>query len=126
MTIVSTDAALSDYYAHLALNYLFNRRGQRYYLGLHDANPTSAPPNELFGGGYVRDEITFANASGRAVLNNNACAFTATDPAAVLYLGVWDSISAGHLVAKLKLASPLRTYNDGRVVLAAGDIAFRL
>lgn len=125
MPTVTMTAALSQYGANLALNLLFRPRSTL-YLGLHYSDPDGALPNEVVGGGYVRDNIAFAAPAARGVVSTNAQVFSGMVVDQVRYLGIWDSISAGNLVAKLYLGTDytLTTIEDGKVLLAAGDVAF--
>lgn len=126
MPTVTDLTALGNYGANLALNTLF-RPTTTLYLGLHIAAPDGPLPNELAGGGYLRDNIAFGPPSGRAVVSVNSQTFAGLVADVVRYLGIWDSISQGNLLARINLAAVggLITVTDGKVQLAPGDIAIK-
>lgn len=124
MSTIVTTAALGDWGANQALNYLYRQQGQL-WLALHDADPLGALPNEVAGGGYSRQPISFAVPSGRTVVSSNAQTFHGLPVDTVPYLAVWTDISTGNVVGVLYLGShALHTTDSGQIKTAAGDVAF--
>lgn len=124
MSTITTAAALGDWGANQALNYLFRQQGQL-WLALHESDPNGAVPNEVAGGGYARQPISFNVPSGRAITSSNTQTFHGLPVTSVPYLAVWTDVSAGSLVGDLNLGSnALITTDSGQIMTAAGDVAF--
>ena len=70
--------------------------GTTYYLSLHTADPGTTGANELAGGSYARQAITFAAASGGSKASNDAQAFTGMPAVSGdLWIGIWSAATAG-------------------------------
>ena len=70
--------------------------GTTYYLSLHTADPGTTGANEVTGGSYARQAITFAAASAGSKPSNDTQAFTGMPAAAGdLWVGVWTAATAG-------------------------------
>lgn len=111
------------YYAQNALlNHVF--RGVTYsspagiYLALFlsDPGPTAAG-QEVSGGNYARQAVTFGAPVNGVILNTNQITFPTPnlDWGTVTFLGLFDSLSSGHLIA-IAPATPNRVVNIGDVL----------
>ena len=65
------------------------------FLSLHSGDPGTTGANELSGGGYARQAITWAAASGGSVGNAGTASFTTAGNVAVTYFGVWSAATGG-------------------------------
>ena len=69
-----------------------------YYLSLHSATPAQTGTNEISGGSYARQVITFGSASGGSEASTNSQTFTnlPVESGGIPYFGIWDSLTAGN------------------------------
>jgi len=66
------------------------------YLSLHTADPGTTGANEVSGGSYARQAITFGAASGGTGASTNAQTFSNMPAeAGNLYIGTWSAVSGG-------------------------------
>lgn len=99
------------------------------YLAAHlsDPSPLGNTGSEVAGGAYVRQPISFADASNRTRVSINAQTFPGMPACIVVYLAVWTAISGGHMVFVKKLADPgITVLESGQLLVAAGDVALSL
>ncbi len=67
-----------------------------YYLSLHTADPGTTGANEVTGGSYARQAITFGAASGGVMASTDAQTFTSMPAeAGNLWIGLWTAVTAG-------------------------------
>lgn len=124
MPTLVTTASPGDWGANQALNFLLRQQGQL-WLALHTSDPNGSLPNEVAGGGYGRQMISFAVPSARICTNSTPFTFSGLVVASVPWLGVWTDVAAGNLVETLDLTgAPLEATSGGLIVGAIGDIAF--
>jgi hypothetical protein len=94
------------------------------YLALYTSAPTDAGGGtQVSGSGYARQAITFGAASGGAISNTSAVAFTASGGnfGAVVAVGIFDALTTGNLLAWKAISSV--TINDGDTLnFPIGDI----
>jgi hypothetical protein len=121
-------ADFSDYLENKLLDHTFRNTSYAppatVYLALYTANPTDAGGGtEVTGGGYARQAITFGAASGGAISNTAAVAFTATGAnyGTVSAVGIFDALSGGNLLAWKDITDVV--INDGDTLnFPIGDI----
>jgi len=94
------------------------------YLALYTVAPTDAGGGtQVSGGGYARQAVTFGAASGGAISNTSAVAFTASGAnfGTVVAVGIFDASTAGNLLAWKAITSAV--INDGDTLnFPIGDI----
>jgi hypothetical protein len=66
------------------------------YVSLHDGYPADTGANEIVGGSYARQAVTFNAASGGLMDNSGALNFTNMPSVTIYGVGVWDAASAGN------------------------------
>ena len=97
--------AIATTYANNLLNALL--RATSYtgpatvYLSLHTADPGTTGANEVTGGSYARQAITFNAAASKQVASSAQISFTgmpAVGSPGVQYIGFWDAASAGNFI----------------------------
>jgi hypothetical protein len=72
--------------------------GQALFASLHTADPGTSGANEVSGGGYARQSITwFAASAGN--LDNNANPTFSVPAGTVSWFGLWTASSGGTLLA---------------------------
>jgi hypothetical protein len=68
--------------------------GVTYMLSLHSTDPSSTGANELSGGGYARQAITFTSPVGGVMTSVASQRFSNVPAAAIIYLGLWSAAGA--------------------------------
>lgn len=89
-------AGLSDNQENAVLNSVF--RGVAYTnpttpikVSLHTADPGETGANELVGGSYARQTVTFNAASAGQITNSASVDFAGMPAATITHVGLWDS-----------------------------------
>lgn len=97
-------SAFSDYLEQVILNHFF--RGQAYtppttiYVSLHSASPGDTGANEISGGGYSRQPVSFAAPSGGSTSNSSQVQWTAGGNwGSITHWALWDAATAGNMLA---------------------------
>ncbi len=67
-----------------------------YYLSLHTADPGTTGANEVTGGSYARQAITFSSASNGSQTSTNAQTFTNMPAVTLAGTGIWSTATAGN------------------------------
>lgn len=72
-----------------------------YYLSLHSANPGTTGANEISGGSYARQSITFGSPSSGSQASTSSQSFTnmPAEAGGTPYFGIWTASSGGSYVA---------------------------
>lgn len=66
------------------------------FLSLHTADPGTTGANEVTGGSYIRQSITWASASGGSQLSSNGQTFAGMPAeAGNLWIGLWSASTSG-------------------------------
>jgi hypothetical protein len=90
---------------------------------------TAAPPtdgtfaNELSGGSYARQPVTFAVPSAKSSTNSAAISFSATAGTVITHIGLADAVSTGGLRRYAALGSSVTVGTSGVVTVAIGALA---
>lgn len=70
-----------------------------YYLSLHTADPGTTGTNEVTGGSYARQAITFGSASGGSKASTDAQSFSGMPAeAGNLWVGIWSASTGGTFI----------------------------
>jgi hypothetical protein len=100
------------------------------WLALHTGVP---PADEVTGGGYTRQPISFHPPSGRAGASADLQLFTGvpmfssgTTRLAITWLGVWDAARSGNLEFRHKLDETLHPQAPGQLEFAPGEVGITL
>lgn len=90
------------------------------HVSLHSAYPATSS-NEISGGGYARQEVTFTNPSGGAIQFSNQPQFSVSKGATIAAVGFWSAATAGTLYADAQVDT--ETYaNPGTYTLESGSL----
>lgn len=68
------------------------------YMSLHSSNPGLNGSNELSGGGYSRQEVTFGSVSSGKVSNSAVIEFEDIPGQPVNYVGLWSASTGGNFL----------------------------
>ena len=123
---------LSNYSANEILDHMFNNASwtspTNTYLALFTSNPAAdASGDELSGGSYARQELSFAVSSGQTVTSNAAIAFTdmpSTGGSPVTHWAVFDASTSGNMLAYGALPSSIAANSGDEVSIDSGAIDF--
>jgi hypothetical protein len=98
-------AALSDFAEDLLLDWVMTTgtatRPTTWYVALYTAAPSdSGGGTEVSTGGYARQSVTFAAASGGTTSNSGSVSFTASaaNYGTVTHMGIFDASTSGNLI----------------------------
>lgn len=100
-----------------------------YYLGLNTGDPGTTGANEVSGGSYARQSITFGAASGGSVASNTAQSFTSmpAESGGIGYFSVWTASSGGTYLEGGTLSGLSGSLPSGITIsVASGAITFTL
>src|SRR5690606_10831768 len=90
------------------------------HVSLHSAYPATSG-NEISGGGYERQSVTFSNPSGGAIQFSNQPQFSVPAGATMAAVGFWSAASAGTSYADAQVDT--ETYaNPGTYTLESGSL----
>jgi hypothetical protein len=130
-------SALSDYLEAALLNHTF--RNSAYsspttvYIGLFTSSPSDdGSGTEVSGGSYARQSVAFAaptDATGAKQIANSADITFPTATASwgtVGYIGYFDAVSSGNLLAHGALDSSRAVETNDQVKFEAGDLKIQL
>ncbi|BEP14809.1 hypothetical protein acdb102_31200 [Acidothermaceae bacterium B102] len=95
--------------------------GTTYYLSLHSADPGTTGASEFTGGGYARQSIVFASASGGSMASNTAQAVANAGTTAATYVGIWSAATAGTYLIGAALGS---STTAASITFASGAVTF--
>ena len=123
-------AGFSDAAELKILNLVFRNTGgpaySAWWVSLHTADPGETGANEVSGGSYARQTITF-NAAASGLVDNVAQEdFTSMPAVTVTHIGVWDSATVGEFIAGGALDASKVVGSGDTVRLAAGDLDITL
>lgn len=122
--------SISDYYENKILDHMFGNVAftppATVYCSLHSADPGETGANEISGGSYARQAISWAAASGGSKKNSADITFTNMPAATVTHVGIWDASTAGNFLAGGALTAS-KTVNAGDTFkIAANDLTLTL
>ncbi|WDL97794.1 phage tail fiber protein [Alicyclobacillus sp. ALC3] len=123
---------LTTYGANALLNATVTIGGGTFYVALFTADPTTAgdTTNELSGGGYARQPVTFPTASTGSVSNPSDITFAPWTGATTTetFIGLMDAATGGNMIARV-LSSPSETLTSGandEIIIKSGTLVFSL
>lgn len=103
-----------------------------HYLALHIADPTTAglastEVSTVNTPVYARKQVAWSAPANRSVYNSAPVQWTGLPPLEIGFLGVWDALTNGNLLASLACAQPLTVTAAGQsIYLPAGSVAITL
>ena len=65
------------------------------HVSAHDGDPSTTGANEVVGGSYARQSITFAASSGGNLNSSNTPVIPIPAGTTITYLGLWSASTAG-------------------------------
>ena len=93
------------------------------YLALYTNDPTIGDTGtEVAGGSYVRQQLSFANASGGAKTSNTSETFSSMPATTVTHWGIRSASSGGNLLYFGAFDLPIQLNAGNNLVINSGDI----
>lgn len=99
---------LSNYAENELLDYLTGTLGS--HLSLHDGIPGETGADEISGGSYARQAITFGAAVGGVADSSLEAEFGDMPGVEVWFAGYWDDLSAGNFLMAVPLGAAARGF----------------
>lgn len=97
--------------------------GQVTHISLHSAQPDATGSNEITGGGYAREAISFNAASAGSTSNAATVSFASLPTATVTHVGLWTAVSGGTFVWRGALDSSKSVTPGDTLEFAAGAVS---
>ena len=97
-----------------------------WWLSIHDGDPGETGANEISGGSYARQSLTFNASSGGLVDNVAQEDFVDMPAVTITHIGVWSAATAGTFIAGGALDLTKVIGSGDTVRLAAGDLDITL
>lgn len=92
------------------------------YASLHTAEPNASGSNEVTGGTYSREAITWAAASGGTAVSDAEIVFDVPSGATITHLGYWSASTAGTFYGSRALDTSQTYATVGTYTIASGNI----
>lgn len=96
------------------------------HASLHTADPTEAGLNELASASYARQPISFGAVVAGSMNSSNSPQFNITAGDNLVYVGYYDALTSGNLVAYKALTISELYGNDGTFTLTETDLDLNL
>lgn len=76
------------------------------YVSLHTTEPNASGSNEVAGGSYARQTVTWGTATAGSVSASDEPVFDVPASTTVAYLGLWSASTSGTFYGSLALTNP--------------------
>lgn len=92
------------------------------HVSAHTADPTDAGLNEVSGGSYARQSVTYTAATGGAIDSTNTPAIPIPAGTTVTHIGYWSALVGGTMLAFDVLATAETFANEGTLTISDSDL----
>jgi len=122
--------SISDYYENKILDHML--RGTAFspptavYVSLHSADPGETGANEISGGGYARQQVTFNAPSGGSMTNSNLLRWNNMPAVTVTHVALWDAPTAGNCLWTGALTASVTVSAGASFEIAPGNLTVTL
>lgn len=93
------------------------------FASLHTAEPDANGSNEVSGGSYTREAITWASASGGTAVSSGDIVFDVPTSTTITHLGYWSAGTAGTFYGFRALDVSQTFSSAGTYTIAAGNLS---
>lgn len=76
------------------------------FVSLHTSEPNASGSNEVAGGSYARQSVTWGTATTGSVSASDEPVFDVPGSTTVSWLGLWSAVTAGTFYGALELTNP--------------------
>lgn len=91
------------------------------HVSLHTASPGDTGTNEVAGGSYTREAVTWGTVASGAMANTGAIVFDVPASTTITHLGLWSASSAGTFYGYADITDEAFA-NAGTYTIAIGDL----
>ena len=93
------------------------------FASLHTAEPDANGSNEVTGGTYTREAISWAAASGGTAISDAEIVFDVPTGVTITHLGYWSASTAGTFYGSRALDTSQTFSSAGTYTIAAGNLS---
>lgn len=91
--------------------------GNVLYVSLHTTEPNTSGSNEVVGGSYTRESVTWGTATAGSISASNQPVFDVPGSTTVSWLGLWSAVTTGTFYGALELTNPETFGGDGTLTM---------
>lgn len=92
------------------------------FVSLHTADPSTGGTNEVSGGAYTREGISWASAASASVSTSASIVFDVPGSTTITHLGYWSASTAGTFYGSRALDTSQTFATAGTYTIATGNI----
>lgn len=92
------------------------------FVSLHTADPSTNGANEVTGGSYTREGVSWASAASGSVQSNAQIVFDVPGSTTITHLGYWSASTAGTFYGSRQLDTQQTYATAGTYTIASGNI----
>ena len=120
--------SVGSFWGNAALDWLM---GRNTYVALHTSDPgvSGLPASEFSGGDYARDLIPHGGwnlAASRQINTSQIIEYNNVSDGIITHIGVWDSLTAGNIIASGAFTTPLNISDGDQVLILGGNMVVSL
>lgn len=93
------------------------------HASLHTAEPNASGSNEVSGGSYTREAISWATASNGTAVSDADIVFDVPGSTTITHIGYWSASSAGTFYGSRALDTQQTYATDGTYTIASGNLS---
>lgn len=93
------------------------------YASLHSAEPNASGSNEISGGSYTREAISWGAASNGTATSSANITFDVPGSTTIAWLGYWSAASGGTFYGARVLDASQTFATSGTYVISAGNLS---
>ena len=93
------------------------------YASLHSADPSTGGANEITGGSYTREAVSWGAASAGTAASNADIVFDVPGSTTITHLGYWSAVSGGTFYGSRALDTSQTYATDGTYTIASGNLS---
>lgn len=93
------------------------------YASLHTADPSTGGANEVTGGSYTRESISWGAASAGTAASDASIVFDVPGSTTITHLGYWSAVSGGTFYGSRALDTSQTYATDGTYTIATGNLS---
>jgi hypothetical protein len=92
------------------------------FVSLHTADPSTGGTNEVSGGAYTREAVSWASAASASVSTSASIVFDVPGSTTITHLGYWSASTAGTFYGSRALDTSQTFATAGTYTIATGNI----
>lgn len=92
------------------------------FVSLHTADPSTGGTNEVSGGAYTRESVSWASAASASVSTSASIVFDVPGSTTITHLGYWSASTSGTFYGSRALDTSQTFSTAGTYTIASGNI----